>query len=132
MKWSVPPIYNWWLVCRPFSKIFFEQIRESSCKRGKKYNHKARTKGLSLPKAAQGSNICDPLYQQTLHHGPKQKYQITSVCPVPKAQVCVCQGGEANFLLIFPPSFLSLFLYVFPLHLPWYVLCSLMFPNNSQ
>ncbi len=40
----------------------------------------------------------------------------TSVCPVPKAQVC--EGGEANFLLIFPPSFLSLFLYVFPLHLP--------------
>jgi len=34
---------------------------------------------------------------------------FTSVCPVPKAQVCVCQGGEANFLLIFPPSFLSLF-----------------------
>jgi hypothetical protein len=59
-------------------------------------------------------------------------YRMTSVCPVPKAQVCVCQGGEANFLLIFPPSFLSLFLYVFPLHLPWYVLCSLMFPNNSQ
>jgi len=56
----------------------------------------------------------------------------TSVCPVPKAQVCVCQGGEANFLLIFPPSFLSLFLYVFLVHLPWYVLCSLMFPNNSQ
>ncbi len=43
---------------------------------------------------------------------------VPSVCPVPKAQVCVCQGGEANFLLIFPPSFLSLFLYVFPLHLP--------------
>jgi len=43
-----------------------------------------------------------------------------------------CQGGEANFLLIFPPSFLSLFLYVFPLHLPLYVLCSFMFPNNSQ
>jgi hypothetical protein len=50
---------------------------------------------------------------------------MTSVCPVPKAQVCVCQGGEANFLLIFPPSFLSLFLYDFPLHLPWYVLSSL-------
>jgi hypothetical protein len=46
----------------------------------------------------------------------------TSVCPVPKAQVCVCQGGEANFLLIFPPAFLSLFLDVFPLHLPWYIL----------
>jgi len=57
-------------------------------------------------------------------------YYKTSVCPAPKAQVFV--GGEANFLLIFPPSFLSLFLYVFPLHLPWYVLCSLMFPNNSQ
>ncbi len=68
----------WTIVCRPFSKIFFEQIRESSCKRGKKYNHKARTKGLSLPKGAQGSNICHPLYQQTLHHGPKQKYQIIS------------------------------------------------------
>jgi hypothetical protein len=34
---------------------------------------------------------------------------LTSVCPVPKAQVCVCQGGEANFLLIFTNDFLKCF-----------------------
>jgi hypothetical protein len=50
-------------------------------------------------------------------------YYFTSVCPVPKAQVCVCQGGEANFLLIFPPTYRSTtYLPTFqPTYLPTYL-----------